>query len=145
MVSYVFLIVFGDQVTWNVKPNNTGVFSQQSWESHVFFLLNGYIILTRWYTYLWFGQVHWIHRKSGLLLGIVIWRIANHCKPLKKVTTRYCPDIVWFTLVIIGAKSIGIHCDLVTAQKVQWFPLLVEKTKMDSIRKGQKGTCTRES
>ena len=39
MVSYVFLIVFGDPVTWNVKPNNTGVFSQQSWESHVFLIM----------------------------------------------------------------------------------------------------------
>ena len=47
MASYAFLIVFGDQVTWHVKPNNTGVLSQQSWESNVLCFFNGNTMYNR--------------------------------------------------------------------------------------------------
>ena len=94
MASYAFLIIFGDQVTWNVKPNNTGVLSQQSWESNVlcFLMEIPCVIVFEWvydintmiYIYIYLsiylsmvscgdgynGQVQWIHRKS-------IWANCN--------------------------------------------------------------------
>jgi hypothetical protein len=93
------------------------------------------IVLTRWYTYLWFGQVHWIHRKSGLLLGIVFWRIVNHCKPLKKnyqILPRYCMVYIgyhWFMLnpsesIAISLPPVKKSNDFPSGgwKKTRWIP-----------------------
>ena len=78
MVSYVFLIVFGDQVTWNVKPNNTGVFSQQSWESHVFFIKWVYYINTMIYI-----SMVWSSSLDSQKIWASSWdRVLENCKPL---------------------------------------------------------------